>query len=143
MKKIFLLLLVVILAALFLVGCANDNGTTAGDDAIVISEESFVDEMIEILINQQQYLGRAVRYQGIFETIPWYDQNFFIVFRNTLGCCGEDEIIGLEVLMGDREPFPDNTWVEVTGTLEIYDGFLALRVSSIIEMDERGAELVF
>ena len=110
---------------------------------VTIGERLFINQMFEVFLNHQQYLGSIIQYEGIFREISWGgDQYIFIVYRNMLGCCGEEEKIGFEVLMEDFEPFSDDTWVDVAGVLEIYNGFLALRVVSITELNERGLEFV-
>ncbi|MCL2226945.1 MAG: hypothetical protein FWB97_04885 [Oscillospiraceae bacterium] len=113
------------------------------EDAIVIGERFFINQMFEIFLNHQLYLGRTIQYEGIFQAIEWDGVIFHIVFRYTAGCCGNDGRVGFELIMDGFEPFQDDTWVEVTGILEYDNGFLVLRPISIIEMDERGAEVVF
>ena len=137
MKRV--ILIIIVLAALVLAGCADNEDR----DTLVIGERFFVNQVFEIFFNHQQYIGRTIQYEGMFRAIPLDERHFFVVYRHMLGCCGEEDIIGFEVILGDIAPFPDNTWVEVTGTLEMYGGFLVVRAASIVEMDERGAEFVF
>jgi len=133
MKKMILILALVI----GLAGCVGSS-----DDVIYISERFFVNEITEIFLNQQQYLGRTVRYEGMFRTSSWAGEDFSFVYRNVPGCCSPEEVLGFEVLMDGFEIFDDNTWVEVIGVLEHDDGFLVLRVLEIVELQERGAEFV-
>jgi len=139
MKK---LLVILILLALLLVGCSGS------DNVIEISERFFITQMTEINMNAEEHVGRTIRYEGMFQTLDWSatGEEYHMVIRYILGCCGDDGFIGYEVYLGDMEPFPDNAWVEVTGELEWYevDGMRILRVvaTSIREMDERGSELV-
>jgi len=111
-------------------------------NVIVIGERFFVNQMFEIFLNHQQYIDRVVQYEGLFRTIEWNGLDFYIVYRYMLGCCGEEERIGFEVVMDGFEPFADDAWVEVVGVLDTDDGFLVLRVISITEMDERGLTFV-
>ena len=135
MKKIFLMLFLV----LFFAGCATGAD---GDDVVLITERFFSNQMQEIFLNHQQYLGSSVQYEGMFRTIVTRDgDEFFMVYRYSIGCCGE-EIMGLEVDMNGLAIFPDNAWVEVRGVLDMDDGFLVLRPTWINEMNERGLELV-
>ena len=118
------------------------------DGAIIeIGERFFVTQMHQIILNLDRYLGRTIRYEGIFFTNNWdmTGEDYHFVIRHTFGCCGDDGMIGFEVLLNGIEPFPDDTWVEVTGVLELYDTpwpVLLLNTTSIIEMPERGREFV-
>jgi len=113
------------------------------ENIIVIGERFFATQMFEIFLNYRRYLGLAIQYEGIFYTMPWDGYDFHFVVRYTFGCCGNDGLLGFEVIMDGLEPLPDDTWVEVTGILEFDGEFLVLRAISITEMDERGAEVVF
>jgi len=134
MKKLILAFAFVFILA----GCAGaDDG-----DVIMIGERFFANQMQEIFLNHQQYLGSTLQFEGMFRTMTTrYGDEFFMVYRYAIGCCGE-EIMGLEIDMSEFTPFVDNAWVEVNGVLDIDQGFLVLRTISIVEMDERGAELV-
>jgi len=136
-KKIaWILALVVILA-----GC----GIRTDDDGIIrIGERFFVQQVFDILLNTQDYLGRTIQYEGIFRIVQWRAEgDDHIVIRYTMGCCGE-EPVGFFILLSDNlYPFPsDQAWVNVTGVLEIYEGSLMLRAISLVEMEERGSALV-
>ena len=136
MRRKILAAIVILAVACVLAGCTGSE-----NDTVVISERFFVNEMKEVVFNPNQYLGRTLQFEGMFRIVPVGDINRFIVMRYTIGCCGE-EPIGLEVIMGNFTPFEHNAWVEVAGTLDLNDGFLVLHVTSITELDERGAELV-
>jgi len=152
MKKVFAVILVVLILA----GCAADQSVSpepesALDDGgvIEIEEQYFVAQANQITSNRERYLGRTIRFEGMSATTYWDDEPFLIVYRNTYGCCGPDGIIGFEVALNDIEPFPDNTWVEVTGVLEEFDIFgghaqiLIVNATSIVEMPSRGLEFVY
>jgi len=131
---------VFVLAFIF-AGCADDS------DILVIGDRFFVTQIQDIFMNRQDYLGRTIRYEGVFRTINWFEtgNDYHVVVRYTFTCCSF-EPIGLEVLLpAGMEPFPDNAWVEVIGVLEEHGEhgrFLRLRASSLIEMAERGLEIV-
>ncbi|MCL2387986.1 MAG: hypothetical protein FWC89_10635 [Defluviitaleaceae bacterium] len=131
------------------VGNVDNMGTTEPfifpedldtDNIITITERFFVNQLFEVLLNHQQYIGRVIQYEGMFYTVSW-DDDFFIVYRY-MSCCGnEQDRIGFEVT-GDFAPFPDNAWVEVTGMLDTQNDFLVLRVLDIEEKAERGSAFV-
>jgi len=142
MKKILVLLLVIVL---LLAGCSGGGD----DDGILeIGERFFVEQMTDINMNADDHIGRVIRYEGMFRTIHWpaTGEDYHMVLRRTLGCCGDDGVIGYEVYLGGIAPFEEDAWVEVTGMLEWYEvgglRFLRVVASSVIELDERGEEFV-
>jgi len=139
MKKSLIVLVLILIILL--------SACSSGEGIVEIEERFFLTQVNYIRRNADEYVGRTIRYEGMFQTFYWPTTGeFHMVLRNTLGCCGDDGIVGYEVYLGDIEPLPANTWVEVVGMLEWYevDGLRQLRVvaSSITEMDERGAEVV-
>jgi len=157
MKKI----LTIFLALLVLTGCAanesppssagtNTPGTPAylyDEDILEIGERFFLTQMNQIYLNRENYLGRTIRYEGMFYTISWEDYTYHLVIRHTFGCCGNDGMAGFDVALNGIEPFPDNTWVEVTGVLSEFEfsewyNMLYVDVATIVEMPERGSEFV-
>ena len=138
MKKLLILLAVILLLA----------GCTGSDDIIEIGDRFFLTQAMDIVINADEYIGRTIRYEGIFQTFhrPATGGDYHQVIRNTFGCCGDDGIVGFVVYLGDIEPFSDNAWVEVVGILEWFDagGFQFPRIAadSVTEMAERGQEFV-
>ena len=137
MRKLIMLLLIVLL----LVGCSN------GEGIVEIEERFFLAQVNHIRRNADAYVGRTLRYEGMFRTFHWPARgDFHMVLRHTFGCCGDDGIVGFEVYLGDIDPPPYDAWVEISGVLESYtmDNLRILRVAatSITELDERGEEVV-
>ena len=98
--------------------------------------------MLDLVMNHQQYLDRTVQLEGMFRHMsPADGQDRHMVMRYVWSCC-DIQIVGLQVLLGNTQPFEEDAWVEVTGTLVIQGGMLALEVTSIIELEERGEELI-
>jgi len=124
--------------AVVLASCARE-----ADEMLVIGERFFVQQVDDIFINRSQNLGRTIRYEGVFRALHWAptDTYHFYVVRYVFSCCGF-QAIGFELLPCNVPPLPDQAWVEVTGVIEDDDGFIVIRVISLIEMDERGAEVV-
>jgi len=124
--------------ALVLAGC--DRGA---DNVLVIGERFFVQQIEDIFRNRPQNMGRTIRYEGVFRAMHWAqtDTYHFYVVRYVMSCCGV-QAIGFELLPDNVPPLQDETWVEVTGVLEEDGGFIVIRVISLIEMAERGAEVV-
>ena len=124
--------------AFALAGCRADS-----PEILVIGERFFAQQVDDILLNRAQYLGRTVRLEGIFRALHWHetDMYHYYVVRYVTSCCGPHPI-GFELLPDSITPLPDMAWAEVTGVLEDDDGYIVIRVMSLVEMAERGAELV-
>lgn len=116
-------------------------------DIIEIPEKFFITQINEIYVNQKDYLGKTIKYEGIFDTYYWeeMDQTYHYVIRYGPGCCGNDANAGFEVAWDGEYP-EQNDWVEAVGVLEAYeeDGteYLRLKLSSLNILPERGLETV-
>jgi len=96
-------------------GTAHQVNTIAEDYIIEITEPGFDIQIKEIQINRNDFLGRTIRYEGMFLSAFWEDETFYFVARLEGGCCG---LHGFEVYLNDISRVDDETWVEVTGVLE-------------------------
>ncbi|GBR76183.1 zinc transport system permease protein [Candidatus Termititenax persephonae] len=121
---------------------------TAADAKLVeIRENFFVTQTNEIYANALDYLGRTLKYEGIFSVYedPDTQKKYYAVIRYGPGCCGTDLNAGFEVIWD--KPYPEtNAWVEAVGVLEEYDdsGIRALRLNlaSLKILPTRGKERV-
>jgi len=119
-----------------------DTHEQSSEGTVVITERFFVNQVLEVFMNPDIYLGRTIQYEGIFYNLGQGGEDAFVVMRYTFGCCGIDGRIGFQLVLDGTEPLPDDTWVEVSGILEMNYGFLMVRVVSLIEKDERGSDMV-
>lgn len=116
-------------------------------DMVEIREKMFIAQTNDIYYNSEDYLGKTIKYEGIFDTyyFPDMDLTFNSVIRYGPGCCGNDGNAGFEVIWDGEYPNQDD-WVEAVGILEEYDyeGFTYLRVrlTSLNVLNTRGAEFV-
>jgi uncharacterized membrane protein YcgQ (UPF0703/DUF1980 family) len=118
---------------------------------IEIKEKLFVAQSNDIYYNADDYMGKIIKYEGIFTeyTEPDTGVTNYSVIRYGPGCCGIDANCGFEVAWvgDDTAVYPaNNEWVEVLGKLDFYeeDGYKYLRInlSSLTVLCERGAEYV-
>ena len=116
-------------------------------DIVEIKEKMFIAQMNDIYYNTDDYLGKTIKYEGIFDIYhdPDTDEDYYFVIRYGPGCCGIDLNAGLEVAWDKGYPKQDD-WVEAAGVLVDYeDGgfhYLRLDLSSLTVLDVRGAEYV-
>lgn len=119
------------------------------DIDVDVTENMYVAYINEIYINTEDYLGKVIRIQGMFQA--YKDENtgitYYYVYRTGPGCCGNDgSMCGFEFTWDGDMP-KDNDWIEVVGKLRQYeeDGttYLTLDAKSVTIMDVRGAETVY
>ena len=151
MKRILSLVIIIVIAVSLISGCADDS-------VVEINERFFLTKSMHIQRNADEYIGRTVRFEGIFQSfyLPALGGDFFMINRRTWGCCGDDGTIGFQLNLGDIEPLPDNAWAEVYGTFEWFivewpedeaEGrepvpILRVTVETLTELNERGEEFV-
>ncbi len=119
-------------------------------DILYIQEKMFVTQVNDIYINPEEYLGKTLRFQGIFGSYldPDTQQVYYSVIRYGPGCCGIDGYVGFEVLWSeeDKAYAQENDWVEVWGVLEEYEEkgaiFMRIRLEGLEILEERGLEYV-
>ena len=115
-------------------------------DVVHIGDRFFATYVNDILLNNfEHYLGRPIRYEGLFWSVYWEftSRYYHYVIRHTYGCCGPyDTSVGFELALGEFSPPPEGTWVEVTGILERSGGdgisHIRLRVLSLVPLEEAG-----
>jgi len=121
--------------------------TASGDDMVEITENLFISQTNDIYINTEDYLGKTLKYEGIFTSFDWDETGttYYYVIRYGPGCCGYDSNAGFEVIWDGDYPEEDD-WVEAVGVLETYEEngteYLRLKLSSLTVLDERGDEYV-
>ncbi|MDR2530871.1 MAG: hypothetical protein LBC65_04970 [Oscillospiraceae bacterium] len=117
------------------------------DGVIEIREKLFVAQINDIYSTLEDYLGKTLKYEGIFTSYTWDEtgETYRSVIRYGPGCCGTDGNAGFEVTWDGAYP-SENDWVECVGTLEMYNegnySFLRLDLDSLTVLDVRGAEYV-
>lgn len=127
---------------------AHDTAVPPSEgDMVEISEKLFIAQTNDIYINTEDYLGKTIKYEGIFKTTYWpeEDKTFYFVIRYGPGCCGYDGEAGFEIMWNGEWPEEDD-WCEAVGTLEAYEEngwqYLRLVLSSLTVLEERGQEFV-
>ncbi len=116
-------------------------------DVLEIDERLFIAQTNDIFTNTDEYLGKSIKYQGLFKTHYWNmtDKYYYYVIRYGPGCCANDGEAGFEVAWDGERP-EENDWCEVVGTLEFYEDegetYLRLVLSSLEVLEERGQEYV-
>lgn len=140
-------LLAALLCALAFCGAAQ--ATMGPEPALVeIKEKMFIAQANDIYLNPTQYTEKTIRWEGIYTRLDYANTDgtpYHCVFRYGPGCCGDDGMVGFEVVWDTEYPALDS-WVQAEGTVEEYVEndlkYLRVRLSSLKVLDKRGAETV-
>ena len=151
MRKMALLTM---LCLALLTGCGRTEAApaeaalvTAAPVDVEIKEKMFLTQINDMYVNSEEYLGKTIRYEGIFQVYQFGEgvEPYYGVIRRSPGCCGNDGTAGFEVRW-DKEYPQENDWVEAVGVLEEYleDDFpyLRLALTSLTVLPTRGLEFV-
>jgi len=134
-----------------IIGCSDVQGINTKGDTVEIRERLFVAQINDIYLNAEDYIGKVIKYEGLFTHEDWEEMNisFNMVYRKSPGCCGFDGQAGFEVYWSDgsaREYPKESDWCEVVGILETYEllgtNVLRIRLQSLTVLDKRGKEFV-
>ena len=110
-----------------------------------ITEKMFIEQVNDVYLNPDDYLGKPLKLEGVFESfyLEDTDETLRYVRRLGPGCCGNDGFVGFEVVYGGEYP-NKNDWVELIGIFEEYEEndmqYFRIRAASLTVMDERGNE---
>lgn len=116
-------------------------------DVIEIKEKMFIAQINDIYLNADDYMGKTVKYEGLFDSYTWAEKKktYNYVIRFGPGCCGTDGNAGFEIEWDGEYP-KLNDWVEVIGVLETYEedgyNYLRVRATSLSVLSVRGEEYV-
>ena len=128
-----------------LTSCAAKSDTQEVP-VIAIKEKMFIAQINDIYSNADDYLGKSIQYEGLFNTTELPEAGtWHSVIRYGPGCCGDDGNVGFEVNWD--KPYPkQNDWVKVTGVLESYEeegmAFLRLALTDLTVLPTRGQDTV-
>jgi uncharacterized membrane protein YcgQ (UPF0703/DUF1980 family) len=122
----------------------------ANQGLLEIKEKMFIAQTNDVYLNPEDYLGKTIKLEGIFQTQSYSSTEppYYFVIRYGPGCCGNDGNAGFEVMWEQEDAiYPaENDWVEVIGVLGAYeeDGYpyICINLSSLKVLETRGQEFV-
>ena len=139
MKKIIL----ICLAVLILTSCQSAKND---DEVLVIRDKVFIEQVNELYLNADKYNGKTVKYEGIFLSENHNGTDFYYVIRYGPGCCGNDGLVGFEIIYEPGEYPENNSWVEAVGVLEELrengKRTVRLNLTSLTVVENRGEDYV-
>jgi uncharacterized membrane protein YcgQ (UPF0703/DUF1980 family) len=131
----------------------NVSKTVSDNGVIEIREKMFATQVSDVYVNTDDYLGKTIKLEGIFQSAQSYEKEkpyCFVIRYGPGGCCGYDANVGFEVKWNtDRaQPYPaPESWVEAAGELKYYEEddfqYLYLDLLSLNVLSKRGAATVW
>ena len=117
---------------------------------VEIKEKMFIAQVNDVYLNQDEYLGKAVKLEGLFKRDQYIGADYCFVLRYGPGCCGNDGFAGFEVAWNNADgaaSWPaDDAWVEANGVFASYEeddfAHLYIELKSLNVLEKRGAEYV-
>jgi uncharacterized membrane protein YcgQ (UPF0703/DUF1980 family) len=114
-------------------------------EIVKIKEKMFITQINDIYANPEDYLGKTIKYEGIFKIDELFEKEYYSVIRYGPGCCGPDSNVGFLLKLGNERP-NSGDWVEVVGVLirHVISGYrqLCIEVTSLKALPIRGEETV-
>jgi hypothetical protein len=122
----------------------------ANQGLVEIREKMFIAQTNDVYLNPEEYLGKTIKLEGIFQVQSYADTEspYYFVIRYGPGCCGTDGNAGFEVMWDQVDAvYPaEDDWVEAIGVLGAYeeDGYpyICINLSSLKVLENRGKEFV-
>jgi uncharacterized membrane protein YcgQ (UPF0703/DUF1980 family) len=120
----------------------------AAMDVVEIKEKMFIAQISDILLNVSSYEDKTIKVEGMFFSFfdPYSNREYRYVQRRSPGCCGNDGIVGFEILYDGELP-ENNDWVEAIGQVKMVKigekERVMLQISQLTVKDERGQEFVY
>jgi uncharacterized membrane protein YcgQ (UPF0703/DUF1980 family) len=127
-----------------------DSKYQTNQGLVEIREKMFIAQTNDVYLNPEEYLGKTIKLEGIFQTQSYSNTEspYYFVIRYGPGCCGNDGNAGFEVMWDQVDAvYPgENDWVEAIGVLGAYeeDGYpyICINLSSLKVLGTRGQEFV-
>lgn len=89
-----------------------------GSDKLVITTENYMEIMELIYLYPDEFMDRDIQYTGFVYNEPGNSSYQFLFRFGIIHCIADSGVYGLLTTGGDQH-FSDNTWLTVTGTLQL------------------------
>ncbi|MET3558387.1 putative membrane protein [Streptococcus rupicaprae] len=87
-------------------------------DHIQVNTENYMEVMEVIYDYPDQFVGKTISFTGFVYQDPDKANNLFVFRFGIIHCIADSGVFGL-LVTGSPTPYPDNTWVTVTGIIQV------------------------
>lgn len=117
-------------------------------DLIEVPVDSFIEALTTLDLYKEQLSGKTMRMSGFVYRADNMADTQFAVGRIAMSCCSADAMpYGVLADFEDASSYADNTWVEVTGTLDTttFNSYelVHLKITSITKIDAPKSAYVY
>lgn len=126
--KIFMIIAIIIVCSLFLFGIykilrSNEYETSRHildeNGVITITNENYTNILQSVSNDLDSYIGKKIHYSGyVYRLIDFEDTEFVLARNMVISSDYESLVVGFLCDYLNAKNFKDNTWVELTGSIE-------------------------
>lgn len=130
--KLIIAILSIIFSIIILFGIykvfSNSNTLNNNNDPnlIKMNTTNYTNILKELDLYLDNYIGNKISVNGFVFRNEDFEKDKFVVARNMIICCESDPaVVGIMCKFDKASDYPNNTWVEIKGTIDkyTYDGF--------------------
>lgn len=153
--KIFFIIVTIVILTVFSVCCYNlftsaKNNVNVADNSssvIELTTQNYTNILKDSHEHIDDYVGKSYKFSGyIYRAYDFTDKQFVLARDMVISSDFQTLIVGFLSEYKDIKNYPDNTWVEVTGTIKKvnYHGDMPeLQITSLKEIDKPNDEYVY
>lgn len=151
-KFFILLLIAIILTICVLIAynlffyCNTDNCTKSGN-ICVIDSKNYTNVLNEVHNNVDKYAGKKIRFSGYIYRVYDFNDNQFVLARDMIiSSDHQTVVVGFLCGYSNAQKYPDNTWVEIEGTITkgiYHEEIPIIQITDIKEISKPKEEYVY
>ncbi len=117
----------------------NTFKSTNNDPNIIrMNTTNYTNILKELDLYLDNYVGHKISVNGFVFRNEDFEKDKFVIARNMIICCESDPaVVGIMCKLDKASNYPNDTWVEIKGTLDkyTYDGF-TIPIINVEEIDK-------
>jgi putative membrane protein len=113
------------------------NDTIPSPDVAVLTEENYTNILKEVHENLNTYVGQKISFTGYVYRVADIKENEFILARDMIiNSKNQTVVVGFLCKYENATEFANNTWVNITGTIEKGDYYGEIPIINISSIQE-------
>ena len=152
--KIFFIIITIIMAIFFFISMyriiiksADSSSSNKSEEIIEITSNNYTNVLKAVHDDIDAYIGKQIQFTGfIYRVFDLSDTEFVLARNMIINSDNQAVVVGFLCDYKDASNFPNNTWVEVTGTISKgnYHGDIPIiEVTKINDVDCPTDEFVY
>lgn len=139
-KVITIIVLLIILT--LIIGVIVKNKTANKNNVYVINEDTYLQQVNEILSHKDAYIGKEISLSGIYGDYDYNGKVYKMIYRTTPGTSGNNGIAAFDINYAGETELESGDWINITGTLKSYidetdnEEYLEIDVKKLEKIEE-------